>query len=245
MAELLRYLTAYEGWIYVCLGVIGIIYLRKGVVAFQEWRVALFGLEKNLAQRKLGSAVGIVFLLVLLIAGEFITVSFIIPNYPSLSAIATPTLDLYAQPTTTLAPQLAGTFGGTGTPSATEEIVSSPENCLPGQLDFTSPKAGDTLKASDGIIILHGMVTVPANFGYYKYEYTTVGNQDWITIQAGDKIRCLDKKCVTATDDPGDTLGQWDISQLKAGDYLLRLISTDNNGASLPACQIQIRVTTP
>ena len=242
MAELLRYLTKYEGWIYAFLGGVGIIYLWRGMSAFREWRAALFGLEKTLASRKLSTALGMIFLIGMLLGGEFMVVSFIAPSMPSLAALPTPTLDLLSQPTSTLNPTLAAANLGTGTPSATQEITSSPSNCLPGQLEFTYPKDGDRLKTSDGVITLLGVVTVPANFGYYKYEYTAVGKQDWLTIQAGDKMRCEEQRCATATDQPGDVLGSWDISQLTPGDYLLRLVATDNNGTSIPACQIQIQV---
>jgi hypothetical protein len=161
-------------------------------------------------------------------------------------------LDLLLTPTVTLSTDVAGLASGTGTPSATEVIESSASNCQPGKLDFISPKAGDTLDTGQGAIELRGVVTIPSNFGYYKYEYAPANSQNWSTIQANDKIRCPDKSCQLATppasqqatEDP-TILGNWDLSQLTAGDYFLRLIATDNTGKALPACQIPIHITGP
>ncbi len=259
MAELLKYLTAYEVWIYIVLGAVGLIYLRKFVVALQEWQGAMFGLEKNIAQRKLSAALSLVILLLLLAGGEFAVVSFVAPSYASLAALPTPTLDLLLTPTVTVPGELAGQGTGTGTPSATEAIVSSESHCQPGKLEFTYPKAGDELSTTLGVIVLTGSVTIPENFGYYKYEYARVDGQaspgalDWVTIQASDAKRCPGKECQTETQVSGKTetqvpnndLGPWDLSQLSPGDYLLRLVATDNEGTALPACQIQLRISAP
>jgi hypothetical protein len=54
-----------------------------------------------------------------------------------------------------------------------------------------------------------------------------------LTIQAGDTIV------------ENDVLGPWDTTRLSPGDYLLRLVITDNAGQSLPPCTIQVRVEAP
>jgi hypothetical protein len=267
MAELLKYLTAYEVWIYFVLGAVGLIYLRKFVIALQEWQGAMFGLEKNIAQRRLSAALSLVFLLLLLAGGEFAVVSFVAPNYASLAALPTPTLDLLLTPTVTVPGEMAAQANGTGTPSATEAIESSESHCQPGKLAFIFPKAGDELSTDQGVIELTGTVTIPDNFGYYKYEYALVNagapvqEQDWVTIQANDCKRGPGQKCQKetavpsqaptkspdqkATQDPNDDLGPWDLSQLSPGDYLLRLVATDNEGKAMPACQIPLRITAP
>lgn len=239
---MLRFLTANEIWVYLGLGAVGLYFAWKFFLGFQEWRSAIFGMEKSLAQRKLSAAVSILFLALLFGASEFVVVSFVIPNNPNLVALPTPTLELLLTPTVTLSTDLTSLQAGTGTPSATEEVSSAESNCIPGKLAFISPKAGDAVGADAKILTIQGVVTIPDNFGYYKYEYTSAIKEDWVTIQAGDHIRCADKPCMQATDDPGDTLGTWDISQLDAGDYFLRLVATDNDGKALPACQIPIRV---
>lgn len=220
-------------------------FLWKFLGGLQEWRSAIFGMEKTLAQRKLSAAAGILFLALLFSVSEFVVVSFVIPNHPDIVALPTPTLELLLTPTVTLSTDLASLQTGTGTPSATEVVNSAQSNCIPGKLEFISPKAGDMVGGDTGIVTIQGVVTIPNNFGYYKYEYTSAKKEDWITIQAGDHIRCADKPCMQATDDPGITLGPWDISQLEPGDYFLRLVATDNDGKALPACQIPIRVFFP
>jgi hypothetical protein len=227
----------------------------------------MFGLEKNIAQRKLSAALSLVFLLLLLAGGEFAVVSFVAPNYASLAVLPTPTLDLLLTPTVTVPGELAGQVSGTGTPSATEAIESSESHCQPGKLAITYPKAGDVLSTELGVIELTGTVTIPENFGYYKYEYALVNSgvqvqeQDWVTIQANDCKRGPGQKCQKetavpvqsptktpdkqATQDPNDDLGPWDLSQLNPGDYLLRLVATDNEGKAMPACQIPVRITAP
>jgi hypothetical protein len=221
------------------------VYARKFILAFQEWHAAVFGLEKDLAQRKLSGVVSVIFLAVLLGMGEFGIVSFVIPNHPDIVALPTPTLDLLLTSTVTLPANSIGLVAGTGTPPATEPVSSAASNCVLGKLEITSPKTGDTLSTDDKVVTILGTVTIPDNFGYYKYEYTAANIENWITVQANDHTRCADKPCMTATDDPGNDLGTWDISQLTAGDYFLRLIATDNDGKALPACQIQIHIIAP
>ena len=43
----------------------------------------------------------------------------------------------------------------------------------------------------------------------------------------------------------GSGSGTWDTSQLVPGDYLLRLVVTDNVNNLFPACVISVRVVAP
>ncbi len=242
MTELLRFLNAYETWIYVLLGAVGLLYLRKFILSLQEWRGALFGLERNLAQRHFSEATSILILLILLGAGEFSLVTFVTPSFPNVQPLPTPTLDFLATPTTVLAAEPGTPPVGESqqTVAATAMIVSSQNGCVPGELEFTSPKAGEELK---GKITLTGTVRTQS-FSYYKYEFSaqTGGENNWTTIQAGDQIKC--KEC-SAENDPNpldDILGDWDTSQLPPGEYLLRLVVFDNQGQPLPACEMPIKI---
>jgi hypothetical protein len=70
-------------------------------------------------------------------------------------------------------------------------------------------------------------------FGFYKYELARPGETVWLTIQAGrDIIR-------------ESELGQWDTRTLAPGDYMLRLVITDNQGESLEPCVIRVHVNNP
>jgi hypothetical protein len=98
--------------------------------------------------------------------------------------------------------------------------------CVDDQIMITSPKSGEEVKA---VIDLIGTANVP-NFGFYKYEITPVGTQNWATISA-DREPKIDK-----------SLGKWNTLSLSNGDYFLRLVITDNVGNSLEPCVIAVRV---
>jgi len=241
MKELLRFLNAYEVWIYVLLGAVGIIYIRKLFLALQGWRRAMFGMERNLAQRKLSESGSILILLLLMALGEFSLVSFLMPTIPGVQVLATPTLDILATPAGTSITPTPAVGASLHTPQPTSVILSSQAGCLPGALEFTFPIAGQEIKEK---VTLTGTVRT-ASFSYYKYEFSKPGDPDWTTIQAGDQIKCSDCAKEDDPDPPDDVLGEWDTSQLVPGDYLLRLVVYDNQGQPLPACQIPIRVTAP
>ena len=101
--------------------------------------------------------------------------------------------------------------------------------CIPGQIDITTPKPGDTLKGS---IELVGTAAIP-NFGFYKYEFAPLGSENWNAIVANNKV-VQDGKLVT-----------WDTSAITPGDYQLRLVVSDNQGINFPVCIIPVRIIAP
>lgn len=229
MDDLLRFLETYEIWFYILLGAVGFIYFRKLLRALQEWRRAIFGLERELARRRFSSALTIVLLLSLLAFAEFFIVSFVSPVYPRASLLLTPTLDLLASPTPVLeitgSPQPAS--GQEGALVASTQVVS--EGCLPGEVEWSSPGPGEEVRGSVELI---GTVNL-LDLGFYKYEFTQPGNENWITIAANNETK------VDAV------LGVWDTSRLIPGDYLLRLVVTNNQNQILPACVLPLRVVSP
>ncbi|MFN7036342.1 MAG: hypothetical protein ACK4SN_08245, partial [Bellilinea sp.] len=112
--------------------------------------------------------------------------------------------------------------------------VTNQDGCIPGVIEWTFPKAGETLK---GVVTLRGTVSVP-NLGFYKYEYSEPASGLWVTIAAGDRV---------IVDQPlgGEGSGQWDTSMLTPGDYRLRLVVTDNVNNVFPACVIPVRISAP
>ncbi len=225
MEELLLFLTKYEVWVYVLSALIGLFYLRKLLTAFQDWRAALFGMERESAQRRFSTYLTL-FLLVMLIAGlEFSLVSFVVPNLPAKKgSLATPTLDLLTTPTVTLP---VGTPAAPGAPNQTQQpTVESTlaEGCTPGSVEWSSPKSGDEIS---GKIQLMGTVNIP-NLGFYKYEFSQPGTNVWSTIAAGNKNVV------------NDLLGNWDTTLLVPGDYLLRLVVADSQNQLLPACVVSV-----
>ena len=98
--------------------------------------------------------------------------------------------------------------------------------CVADKIMITSPKSGEEVKA---VVDLIGTADIP-NFGFYKYEVTPIGTQQWATISA-DR---MPKKA--------ESLGKWNTLSVGNGDYFLRLVITDNVGNSIEPCVIAVRV---
>jgi hypothetical protein len=233
MVEAIQFLRKYEVWIYVVAGAIAVWQVGKFIVAWQELGKAGFGLERENAQYKLNTAAALLVLMLLSVVGEFMVVSFVAPAVPGAIPIPTPTLDLLATPSITLPPPTPTPSGtdqseGTVQPNGTLQPAEIPEQsvCVDGQVMISEPKDGDEI--SD-IATLKGTANIP-NFGFYKYEVARPGDSSWLTIGGGRNPVVNDK------------LGDWDTSTRVPGEYLLRLVVTDNEGNYLPACVIRVRI---
>ena len=166
-------------------------------------------------------AITVLVLLLVTAGAEFFVVSFVAPAYPMAELLPTPTLDLMATPTATLAPGAAAPLI---VPTIAENISSG---CVPGVIDWTSPAEGEQV---NGMVELTGSVNVP-NLGFYKYEFSSPGQDDWQTIAAGN---------TTKVNEPLG--GVWNTEQLVPGDYLLRLVVTDNENNAMTPCIIPVQV---
>lgn len=232
MEEALRFFRAYEYWIYILLALGGLIYIRKFILAWDELRGAAFGLEREAAQSRLNHAASMLVLLLTMVIAVFVMVTFVAPTIPGATPLLTPTLDLLATTTATLPVTVSGTLEA-------EEMVVDPtpptvepaggEGCIPGQVMLSSPQDGSEVSE---VITLTGTAQIQ-NFGFYKYEVKRPGDPIWLTIQAG-------RETVVESE-----LGQWDTRTLSTGEYLLRLVVTDNQGNSLSPCNIKIYVNNP
>ncbi len=225
MDALFRFLVQYETLVYLILTVGAIFTARSLWKAWSEWRSSVFGLEKELSFQKVRVSGAVFILLIMIGLSQFCVVSFIVPFLPSTTFRPTPTADLLQTPAAALNQPGTDQAIQPGTPSAQAGTV----DCIPGQLIFLSPKPGDEVQ---GKIILTGTVNV-ANFGFFKYEYASLGSDTWTTIAAGDKVII------------NGELGAWDTAQLIPGDYQIRLLVTDNLGKPMPACTIPVRVMAP
>ena len=226
MAAIYRFLSTYEVLIYILLAVGGMFAARWLWRSWNEWRQSVYNLEKEFALRRMGRAVAVLALILLLSCGEVVTAAVIVPSLPASFFLVTPTLDLLATPTGTISPELATQIALTPRPVPT---ITGGEGCDPGRLMLTSPKAGTEIR---GTVDIEGTVKIP-NFGFYKYEVAPIGSDNWATISAGRTI---------VVNGP---LGQWDTTAVAPGDYQLRLVVTDNQGQALPACIIPVRVLPP
>ncbi len=224
MGEILRFFKENEVIIYLILGVFIVWQTRNFILAWGELRNAAFGLERESAQSRLNWVATMLILAFMLGIGEFVVVSFVVPKVPDASPILTPTLDLLASPTVTLEP---GSLAAIATPALAIETAMS--DCTPGKIDIISPQNGAAVR---DIVEIIGSADIP-NFGFYKFEMAAINDTSWLTIQAGDTITREGR------------LGFWDTTRLSPGEYGLRLVLTDNQGASLPPCTIQVRVEPP
>jgi len=200
--------------------------LRRMAQARNEIRGAAYGLEREIARNHMVQASSALVLVGLLALAEFILVVFLVPNIPALSLLATPTMNPLSTPTSTFPLELMETLG-VATPGSTPTIQSS--GCIPGQIDITSPASGSEI---NGSVMLKGTANIP-NFGFYKYEFSPQGSDNWAAVLASrQSVR-------------DDELGNWDTTAIATGDYYLRLVVTDNQGNELPACVIAIRIKAP
>ena len=226
MAAVLSFFIHYALLIFL-LSALGVLFgIRRMVRARTEMRGAAYGLEREIAQRHTSQAVSTLVLVGFLALAEFVLVVFLAPNIPALSQLATPTMNPLFTPTSTFLLTFMES-PGPGTPASTPTVVAT--GCIPGQIDITSPKAGDQIQGS---ITLKGTANIP-NFGFYKYEFSPLGSDAWAAILANRKPV-----------QDGD-LGNWDTSAIATGDYQLRLVVTDNQGNEIPACIIPLRIKAP
>lgn len=219
MGVIYRSLETYSPLIYIGLAILGLYAFRRMWRTWREWREAVYSLEREFALTNLGKATAFGFLILLLFFAEFYISTFIAPSLPASDILATPTLDLLATP--------VGTLPADGiVPLGTPETQSGMSGCIPDEIMLTSPKSGEDIK---GTITLSGTADIP-NFGFYKYEFSTVGTNTWTTISAGTKPV------------KDDELGQWDTTARPNGDYFLQLVIIDNVGQTLEPCVIAVRI---
>ncbi|KAA3648119.1 MAG: hypothetical protein DWQ07_03750 [Chloroflexi bacterium] len=234
MVEVLQFLKDFEAVIYFLLGAGGIWYIYGFGRAWQEMRSAVFGLERDSAQRRLNAAAVSMFVLFALGLTVFVLVTFVAPVIPAGEIVPTQEIRLGETPVGTLSvdgTQEAGVAAdplATATPLPTVAIAE--DGCVPAQLVFSAPEAGSTIR---GNVEVTGTVDIE-NFGFYKFEVARADEALWLTIQAG-RNPVIDNVLVES----------WDTSRLPPGDYVLQLIVTNNAGEELPACRIPVRIDPP
>ena len=223
MGPVYRTLASYEPLIYIALAIGGLFAFRRMWYSWREWRDSVYGLEREFALRRLGQATAAAFFILALVFVEFFIATFIAPSLPATDILATPTLDLLLTPPETLSPEQA-------TQAAlfpvTPSVPSGMSGCIPDQIMITAPEPGDPVS---GTVEITGTANIP-NFGFFKYEIAPMGTQNWATISAEREPRV------------NEVLGSWNTSSLTNGDYFLRLVVTDNVGASLEPCVIAVHV---
>lgn len=227
MTTLLRFFTQYEIFFYILLGIVLFVFSRKVFLAWKAWSIALFGLEKEHAQKQINQGITVLIFTFALGVGLFIITTFVAPAVPGIQQVSTPTVELTTQPTTDLTtPTVSATTQGL-IPTLTAILD---RGCVQNQIEWTDPIDGSIIS---GKYILKGVVNVP-NLGFYKFEYAPVDSDAWTTIAAGNS---------TIIDEALG--GSWDTSSLTPGEYQLRLIVTDNENNPLPECVITVTINSP
>jgi hypothetical protein len=224
MSSFYRSLAAYEPLIYIALAIWGLFILRALFRHWSEWRNSVYGLEREFALRRLIRSTAIGLLALGLIFAEFFIATFVVPSLPALDALSTPTLNLLVTPANTLSSEEA--TQAALTPAVQQSAPGGMSGCLPDQIMIESPAPGEQVS---GTVTLNGTASIP-NFGFYKYEVSTMGSNQWATIAAGN-IPVVQSR-----------LGDWDTSTLANGDYFLQLVIIDNAGETLEPCVIAVRV---
>ncbi|MGI6259824.1 MAG: hypothetical protein ACOYKC_08205 [Anaerolineaceae bacterium] len=226
MEYVIRFLAEFEVPIYLVLGIVALVYLRRVLVALEEKRTAIFRLEREAAQRKVVAAVSVLVLVGLMTIGEFVVATFLAGELSQEPTFSTPTIEVLSTPTTTL----TGPAPTDATPTATRypqvEIEGIESNCINDVLEIKEPVHNTDVR---GVVEIIGSVNTE-NFGSYTYEYSTVGEPNWQTIAAGSGNRV------------DESLGNWYTSDLTPGPYFLRLVALDNDGREQSACVIIVQV---
>jgi len=222
MQQIFLFLEKYQGYLYLILALTGFSFARWLWQALKEWRNAFFGLEREIAMRKLAQASAATVAVLVVMCSVFFVSTFIVPSLPADALLATPTIDILATPG---ADQPAGQGALTAASSPVPTLPGS-EGCLPGKLEITSPRPNSEIS---GIVALVGTVDVP-NFGFYKYEVSVRGTDIWSTISASSEVAIK------------ENLGELNTSILTPGDYLLRVVALDNAAQVIGTCIISIRI---
>lgn len=226
MEYVIRFLAEFEVPIYLVLGIVALVYLRRVLVALDEKRTAIFRLEREAAQRKVVAAVSVLVLVGLLTVGEFVVATFLAGELSQEPTFSTSTIEMLSTPTTTL----IGPAPTDATPTPTRypqvDIEGIESNCINDVLEIKEPLHNADVS---GVVEIIGSVNTE-NFGSYTYEYSTVGEPNWQTIAAGSGNRI------------DESLGNWYTSDLTPGPYFLRLVALDNDGVEQSACVIIVQV---
>ena len=219
MGPVYRTLANYEPLIYIALAIGALFAVRRMWHSWREWRDSVYGLEREFALRRLVQASALALMILALVFAEFFIATFIAPSLPASDIMATATLNLLVTPIGTLSPDMTA-------PALTLSVPSGMSGCIPDKIMITAPEPADVVS---GTLQITGTADVP-NFGFYKYEVSSMGSQNWATI-AANRVPIRNEQ-----------LGEWNTASVTNGDYFLRLVITDNVGASLEPCVIAVRV---
>ncbi|MBI4771322.1 MAG: hypothetical protein HY784_13160 [Chloroflexi bacterium] len=226
METVVRFIVAYEVWIYAALALLGLYYLLRVIMARRQLSQTLFGLEREQVRGQYARVAGMLVVVIASLLGVFVVVTFVVPALPvnlERATLPTPVKPVGPAPDATLQVPLAG---GSGPVIPLEQQVD-PSGCDNPDATLTSPANGAQISGS---MEVRGTAAI-ANFVLYKFEVagpTTEGR--WQTVAAG----------TTAVRD--GSLGTWETAAFAPGQYAFRLVVSDTAGNSPPPCVRVVQV---
>lgn len=226
MEYVIKFLADFEVPIYLVLGIVAVVYLRRIMISLEEKRTAIFGLEREAAQRKVTAAASILILVGLLTVMEFVVATFLAGELSQGATFATPTIEVLTTPTTTLPGPVPTDATPTPTIYPQAQIEGIKSECVNDILEIDSPIHDGEVS---GVVEIIGSVNTPS-LGSYRYDFSTMGDPNWQTIAAGSGVHI------------DDNLGNWYTSDLASGAYMLRLVALDNEGNETSTCVIVVNV---
>jgi hypothetical protein len=236
METLITFIAQVSFILYALIG-IGIFFSIRGLVlSRRSRRVAVFGLEKEKAQQSQQSALNTIVFLLMLAVGVYIISAILEPNLDtSVETFATPTSEIFitAAPSPTAALVLYPTITATpGLPPAEAgdqpaEPAEPVDGCAIIGSNISSPTTGTTVS---GQVTVEGEANV-FDFAQYKFEVRSPATSDqWVVVGTFNQPRT-------------GFLGTWDSTSLSPGEYVLRLVVSQNSGNIVTPCEVPITIT--
>ena len=231
MEEVLLLIEANQRWIFLLLGLLGLVYFGSVLRAYNRYRSAIYGLERERSISMLRRSGGMLALAVTGIVVVFILTTFASPALPvSLRPTVIPTVSLLATPI--LGQGEEGTAFSTATPIDSDGIDGA--GCANLNATIFSPESGARVK---GEVQFKGSANIPG-FAFYKLEFNDLmPASTWLAISANNQTVC-EQGC----DDETEILGIWDTSLVRPGQYAVQLVVTDTLGNAPFPCQIRLQI---
>ncbi len=230
MEEAILFIEANQSWIYLALLLLGVIYAWLFLQAYQAFRGAVFGLERERAISRLTRSGAMLALVISGILATFVITTFASPAIPAaLRPTPLPTVSLLA----TSAPQEGTEEGQSQPPTPMTVDMVDDSGCQNPDATISSPDGGEAVR---GEVELLGTANIPG-FAFYKLEYHDLREgSGWLAISASNEPVC--EGC-----EEEEFLGLWDTSLVTPGQYALQLVVTDTLGNAPLPCQILVQVT--
>ncbi len=230
MEEVLLFIEANQRWIFLLLGLLGLVYFGSVLRAYNTFRASIYGLERERSLSKLRRSGGMLALAATGIIVVFILTTFASPALPaSLRPTPIPTVSLLAPPISGQGEE--GTVVSTATPIDPASIDGI--GCANLNSTITSPESGGRVQ---GDVHFLGTANIPG-FAFYKLEYHDLKpSSTWLAISASNRPVC-EQEC-----DETEKLGTWDTSLVRPGQYAVQLVVTDTLGNAPFPCQIRLQI---